>query len=96
MYYNMGDFKASISSFNNVIKEFPDSKYCEESQFLILKSQYLLAQNSIETKQKERFEDAVKFYYKFVDNYPTSKYLKEAEQIFDVSKKKLKTNKTNG
>jgi len=96
MYYNMGDYKASITSFNNVVKEFPDSKYCEESQFLILKSQYLLAQNSIETKQKERFEDAVKFYYKFVDNYPTSKYIKEAEQIFDISKKKLKTNKTNG
>jgi hypothetical protein len=31
-----------------------------------------------------------------VDNYPASKYLKEAEQIFEFSKKKLKTIKTNG
>lgn len=96
MYYNMGDYKASIMAFSNVIKEYPDSKFCEESQFLILKSQFLLAQNSIETKQKERFEEAIKIYYKFVDYYPNSKYLKEAEQYFDSSKRKLKLEKTNG
>ncbi len=86
-YYYVGDYKASVVAFTNVIKDFPGTKYSEEMSFLTIKSYYLLAKNSIETKKAERLDLAIETYIKFVDNFPKSEYLKEAETIYDSSKK---------
>lgn len=86
-YYNVGDYKASIYAFNNTLKEFPDTKYREEFMFLLVKANYLLAENSIETKKNERYKSAIDAYIKFIDTYKTSKYLREAESIYTNSLK---------
>jgi len=81
-YYSIGDYKASIYSFQNTLKEFPDTKYSEELSFLIVKSNYLLAINSIETKKEERLTATINTYLKFIDKYPKSSYLKDAESMY--------------
>ncbi len=58
--------------------------------FLILKSNYLIAKNSIEEKKKERFQETIDEYYALVDEYTETKYLKEAEKIYKDSIKKIK------
>jgi outer membrane protein assembly factor BamD len=89
LYYNTGDYRASAVAFANHIREFPDSKHVEELNFLIIKSYYLLALNSIESKKQERFRAAVDSYIKFVDSYPNSQYLKSAETIYTGALKNL-------
>ena len=89
MYYNMLDYKAAIVAFANHLKDFSDSKHAEELNYLIIKSYYLLALNSIETKKPERFKAAADAYIKFVDNYPKGVYLKEAEMIYTSALKNL-------
>jgi len=83
LYYNLGDYKASIIALRNSLNEFPDTKYREELLFLILKSSYLLADNSIIQKRKERFQDTIDEYYSFISEFPDSKYRKEAEKIYE-------------
>jgi outer membrane protein assembly factor BamD len=85
LYYDISDFKASIVAFKNLIKDYPECKYIEEAHFMILKSQYLLAINSIDSKKKQRLHEAEKSYIKFIDSYPTSSYLKEAESIYKTT-----------
>jgi outer membrane protein assembly factor BamD len=89
MYYDVEDYKAAIVSFRNLLKDYPESKYSEEAHFMILKSQYLLAINSIDSKKKQRLLDTEKTYLKFVDSYTKSSYLKEAENIYASTKKEL-------
>lgn len=89
LYYNMGDYRASAVAFANHLKEFPDTKHAEELHYLIIKSYYLLALNSIESKKQERFKSAVDSYLKFVDGYPNSSYLKNAESIYTSALKNL-------
>lgn len=89
MYYNMLDYKAAITAFNNHLKDYPDAKQIEEMTYLIIKSYYLLAVNSIEVKKQERFKGAVDTYLKFVDTYPNSKYLKDAEFVYSSALKNL-------
>jgi outer membrane protein assembly factor BamD len=89
LYYNMGDYRASAVAFGNHIREFPDSKHVEELNYLIIKSYYLLALNSIESKKQERFRSAVDTYIKFVDTYPKSEYLRSAESIYTSALKNL-------
>ena len=62
--------------------DFPETEYREELVFLILKSNFLLAENSIKKKKLQRIKDTIDAYYTFVDSFKESKYLKEAESIF--------------
>lgn len=81
-YYKIFNFKAAIVALNNTLKDFPDTKYKEEISFLILKSHYLLTNNSVSSKKVERIDNTIEAYYNFVDSYKESKYTKEAQQIF--------------
>jgi outer membrane protein assembly factor BamD len=81
-YYFRSDFKASVPAFQNFTKDFPESSHIEEVDFLIVKSWYLLAKNSIDSKKAERIEKSMESYLKFVDLHPQSQFLKEAEGIY--------------
>jgi outer membrane protein assembly factor BamD len=90
LYYKLGDFKASITALNNGLKEFPDTHYREELQFLVLKSSYELAIRSVTDKMKERFQSTVEAYLGFKEEFPDSKHIKEAERIYVNASKYLK------
>ena len=89
LYYNMVDYKAAIVAFGNHTKDFPESKHVEELNYLTIKSYYLLALNSIESKKQERFKAAVDTYLKYVDTFPKGGYLKDAEIIYSSALKNL-------
>jgi len=89
LYYNTLDYKAAVVAFANHLKDFPESKHKEELNYLTIKSDYLLALNSIEAKKPERFKAAVDSYLKFVDNFPNGQYLKDAELIYTSALKNL-------
>jgi outer membrane protein assembly factor BamD len=76
-----------LKSFMEV---YPDTEYTEEVAFKRLDSQYLLAKNSVLNKQKQRYYEAIEIYYTFVDKYPKSTYIKEAEAIFGKCQEELK------
>ncbi len=89
LYYNLSDYKAAVISLKNVLNDYPDTKYREETLFLILKASFNLAEKSVEKKQKERYQNTINEYYVFVDEFPESKKIKEAERIYHKSKKFL-------
>jgi len=89
IYYRMRRFRAAAIAFDNFSKDFPDSDYVEEALFLQLKCEYRYAQESIASKQKERFLTVVDYYDAFVDKYATSKFLPEAQDIYESSLDKI-------
>jgi len=90
LYFDLEDYKASLVALNTSLTEFPDSKFREDIMFLILKSSYLLAYNSIEKKKKERYQASLDEYYSFIAEFPDSKYRKEADKMYESSSKILK------
>ncbi|MBK7298508.1 MAG: outer membrane protein assembly factor BamD, partial [Flavobacteriales bacterium] len=48
---------------------------------LILKSDFELAQNSVEEKKLERLNAAIKSYHNFADAYPQSVVLPDADKL---------------
>jgi outer membrane protein assembly factor BamD len=87
--FNILSLKSSVISINNFQKEFPDSDYNEELAYLKVDAQYNLAKNSLESKQKERYQDAVTFYGELKNKYPASKYLRTADKMYAFSKQEL-------
>src|SRR5688572_26814866 len=55
-YFRMRSYKAAIVALNNFKDNFPDSEYLEEAYYLVVVSEFRLAQQSIYTKQPERYK----------------------------------------
>lgn len=92
LYYDMEEYRAATVSLANSLKEYPDTKYREELMYLRLDALYLYASNSIPSKQVERFQTTLDEYYSFVEEFPKSKYQKDAQRIYDASSRFLKNN----
>ena len=94
-YYKMRSYKAAIVALRNFIDNFPDSKYLERSYYLVIVSEYRLAEQSIYSKQLDRYKEVVEHYKVFVDKYPNSSYLDDAEKLYANSLEKVNKSKIN-
>lgn len=100
LYYNLGtyfgnctsggnNYEACIVTSQNALKDYPYSNKREDFASLIMRSKYELAQQSIESKRIERFQDAEDECYGFINQYPDSKDRKTAEAYIEKCKKAL-------
>ena len=89
LYFKTQHYKSAVVAFENLLKDYPASRFKEESLFLSFKSAYYYALNSIESKQEERLKTAKEEYLKLVDIFPKSPYLREAEGMYGSVESKL-------
>jgi outer membrane protein assembly factor BamD len=87
LYFKMNDFLAAITSFNNILREYPDTQRKEQILFFIYKSNYKYAIQSIESKKKERLLKSFTAYNDFATLYPTSTFMSEARSLREKSQK---------
>lgn len=90
LYYKLSQYKAAIIAFDNFQRDFPDSNFNEEIGYWKLAAQFELAEQSIQTKQKERYYTTIEFYQSFIDRYPESKFVQEAESIYETCLAKIR------
>ena len=90
LYYNIRKYISAITSLENMLNDFPETKHEEEVRLLILKASYQYAKNSILEKRLERYEDTIKKYQDFIKRFPKSKYLKEVKKIYQNSLNEIK------
>ena len=84
-YLKLRVYKSAIVAFENYRKDFPDSKYNEEIFYLKIEAHFLLAEQSLRSAQKERYQKVKELHEYFIDKYPGSKYLKTAEKYYGES-----------
>lgn len=87
--FNSANYKAAVLSFENFLLKYPSSPYSEEVSFYKVDAQFNLARHSEQSRQRERYFEAIEFYHNFIDKYPNSKYKKQAEELYDSCIKKL-------
>jgi outer membrane protein assembly factor BamD len=89
LYYDLREYQAAIQSFENVLKDFPDTDNAQEIRFMVVKSAYLLAKNSFVEKQKERYEETLEKGTAFISRYPESRFAKEVNGFIEQSRESL-------
>jgi len=89
LYYALRYNQAAATSLGNFTTQYPGSVYSEQADFIRLEAQYAWAKESIESKQRERFLEAITFYQHFIDTYPQSKNLRLAQTMYDDSRAEL-------
>ena len=85
LYLTIGDYQAAVISFNNTLRDYPDTKYAEELELLTVKAQYEYTEHSRDYVQVERYNLAISYGQQFIARYPNSKYLKEANTYIKES-----------
>jgi len=90
LYYNLSQFRAAAIAYATLLNNYPESTKGEEYKLMIVKSYYRFAKLSIVDKQAERYEKVITEYEDFVDRYPESSLLKEAENYSNLSKNHIK------
>ncbi|MDO1445341.1 outer membrane protein assembly factor BamD [Rhodocytophaga aerolata] len=84
LYSHKEDYKAAVVAFENFQRSYPDSDYNERAAYLKLVNAYNLAKSSTEAKKRERYESTIEYYENFIDKYAKSRYLREAENIYEA------------
>lgn len=93
LYYNLGsyvgnctnggsNYEACIITAENALKSYPYSRLREDLYWLILRSRYALARNSVEERAPDRFRETIDEFYGFRNEFPDSKYMDDANRIF--------------
>ncbi|WP_162053712.1 outer membrane protein assembly factor BamD [Pontibacter pamirensis] len=95
LYYQLRYWRSAVVAFNNFQREHASSPYSEEAAFLKLESQYRYAMESVASKQEERFDEAVDYFQSFVDQYPDSRFKRNAEQVYDQARDELEKIRKN-
>ncbi len=90
LYYNTKQYLSAITSYNNLLNDYPDITDREYIKYMVIKSTYDWAMRSFSFKQTERFNMVIDKYEEFVNKYPKSKYLKDIKTFYRNSKSKLK------
>jgi outer membrane protein assembly factor BamD len=86
-YFHLSDYKAAIADIIVHNKDYPANKHKEELSFVTMESFYKLGLLSVDAKKAERMQIVMNNYTKFVDTYPKSEYLSQAQEMFDSASK---------
>jgi len=95
LYYNLGNYmgnnyESAVIAAQNALKNYPSTIYREELSLLILQAKYEQAAQSIEEKRLDRYRNTIDEYYNFINEFPDGKTRKQADKIFNESKKIVK------
>jgi len=90
MYYELGgyditNYKSAVIALKNAQIDFPDIKYAEEMDLLIVKSQFNYAKNSTELRQEDRYNETITYANEFMESHPESNLLAEAKDLKSAS-----------
>ena len=83
LYHKIGVLNSAIIAFDNFAINYPDSRFNSELQYLKLEAAYMMADQSIPSKQKGRYKDVINMYEEYIDDFPESIYIAQAQKFYD-------------
>src|SRR5690606_13609729 len=90
LYFDMGQFRAAGVAFTELLNSFPESVKADEYKLMIIRSYFRYAENSVDERKVERFEQVIDEVEDFVDRFPESKLRKDAENFQNLSQTQIK------
>ncbi len=89
LYYNMGHYQAAIKSFEHLLQDYPETQDIEKVRYMIVKSSFYWAENSILARQPERYQQTITAYNNFVRRHADSPYRAELSNFNQISREQV-------
>lgn len=94
LYFKMEEYQAAITTYEAFLKDHPTTKYREEILNNMVINYYRYAENSVRSKQRERYELALEKYNTLCYVYPESEYIAKLEPTVKKIREKLEKYKS--
>ncbi len=89
LYYDLEHYNAADIALNNSLKKYPDSPFKEDAMYYIALSRYQFAQNSVSSKQEERYLKALDAIIEYKNTFPDGKYIAKINDLEEKVNNKL-------
>jgi outer membrane protein assembly factor BamD len=96
LYFNLRNYESAVRSFENLLRDFPETADSEKVRYMVIRSLFLYANNSVVTKQPERFSSVTKKMGDFKKKYPSTRFRKELAEITNTTNSKIKELRNEG
>lgn len=90
LYLDIERYESALVSFENVLKDYPETRRAEEIRYLMVKTEYEFASRSFRLRKGERLEKEVELATSFLGRYPDSTYADEVANLLRKSQQQLK------
>jgi outer membrane protein assembly factor BamD len=91
LYFNLGQYKAAVIVFNQLMNTYPDSEKSDQYKLFVIKSDYLYASLSVQEKMEDRYLQVITDCNDFTDRFPDSKLTKEVQNYLSTSQTNIKS-----
>jgi outer membrane protein assembly factor BamD len=91
LYYDLREYEAALHSFENLLRDFPESRDVERVRYLMALAAAQWANNSVRDKQEPRYQKALQYAELFKSKYQKSNYLSDIIKIENQAREALKT-----
>lgn len=95
LYFKMDEYQAAITSYETYLRDYPTTKYREEILNNMVITYYRYAENSVKSKQRERYELALEKYNTLCYVFPDSEYIPKLESTVTKIRERLEKYKSN-
>ena len=95
LYFKMEEYQAAITTYEAFLREHPTTAYREEILNNMVINYYRYAENSVKSKQRERYELALEKYNTLCYVFPESEYIAKLEPTITKIREKLEKYKSN-
>lgn len=89
MYMRISDYTAAYTTFENLLRDFPDTSYREEALFNIILAHYEYASQSVPMRQIERFGEVVRNFQRLSRFFPDSQYMQSATNMKETAQQRI-------
>jgi outer membrane protein assembly factor BamD len=88
-------FEAAAITYERAFQDFPDAAYADESLLGAIRMYVAYADESVAARQAERYGRAVELYERFVEIFPSSPHLRDAEDLYTRAVRRLPATAVN-
>jgi outer membrane protein assembly factor BamD len=81
MYFDQGYYVAAVKSYEQVLRDYPDTPKRAEIYYQILRSHFLYAEKSVRTKRSERYAAVSENFSKFATQLQETPFFQRSKQL---------------
>ena len=89
LYFDLRQYQSAMASFDNLLRDYPESPDVERVRYYAARSAFELAENSVIAKRADRYTEAIKRCRLFIEKFENSSFTDEILEIKKTSEKAL-------
>ena len=89
LYFDLRQYRASIHTFENLLKDFPETENAPYVRYLIVEAYYSLASNSVVDKKLQRYEETKVYANEFIDKFGETEFGDEVKELLDKTNSEI-------